>query len=145
MIDRQCIHADYSANLSVPPAMVAVAQIQPHAPVILAGHPVMGAVAKMLGTAFVTDSQRCRKLLYNAFDLQLDKAWIAPVHGRVRVKDSAPGGFVDADRDFQPLLPVATQTLPGASRIWCSWSMTNPSDSKRAQQAATPPSCMRSL
>ena len=119
--------------------------IQTDDPVSLAGHPAMGAVAQMLGTAFVTDSQRCRKLLYNAFDLQLDKAWIAPVHGRVRVKDSTPDGFVDADRDFQPLLPVATQTLPGAFRIWCSWSMTNPADSKRVRQAAKARSFMGGL
>jgi uncharacterized protein with NAD-binding domain and iron-sulfur cluster len=131
---------------STPEGMMIDSQfIQTDDPVSLAGHPAMGAVAQMLGTAFVTDSQRCRKLLYNAFDLQLDKAWIAPVHGRVRVKDSTPGGFVDADRDFQPLLPVATQTLPGAFRIWCSWSMTNPADSKRVRQAAKARSFMGGL
>ncbi len=103
--------------------------------VSLAGHPAMGAVAKMLGTAFVTES-RSFGLLYNAFDLQLDKAWIAPVHGRVKVTDPSPGGFAAADRDFGPLLPMSTQVLPGAFRIWCSWSLTNPLDSMRIRQAA---------
>ncbi|HMS94742.1 MAG TPA: NAD(P)-binding protein [Tabrizicola sp.] len=101
----------------------------------LANHPAMGTVAQMLGTAFVTESSRCG-LLYNAFDLQLDKAWIAPVHGRVKVKDPMTGGFPEVDLDFDPLLPRATRTLPGAFRIWCSWSMTNPLDSKRIRQAA---------
>ncbi|MBL9053243.1 MAG: hypothetical protein JNN02_05890, partial [Tabrizicola sp.] len=91
--------------------------IQTDDAVSLANHPAMGTVAQMLGTAFVTESARCG-LLYNAFDLQLDKAWIAPVHGRVKVKDPMTGGFPEVDLDFDPLLPRATRTLPGAFRIW---------------------------
>lgn len=109
--------------------------IQTDDPVALAGHPGIGAVAGMLGTAFVTRSKR-RGLLYNAFDLQLDKAWIAPVHARVKVTDPSPGGFPAIDLDYGPLLARPTQTLPGAFRIWCSWSLTNPLDSKRIRRAA---------
>jgi hypothetical protein len=75
------------------------------------------------------------KLLYNAFDLQLDRAYVAPATGHVSVIDPSNGGFQNADISVPALQPHKPQGLPGAFRIWCSWSMTNPMDSKRIRRA----------
>jgi hypothetical protein len=101
----------------------------------LSAHPAFGAISDLLDMSFVT-RRSGGAMYYNAFNLELAQAYIAPVSGRVRVTDPNAGGFPNADRTAQPLLPLSPEGLPGAFRIWCSWSMTNPLDSKRIRHAA---------
>lgn len=103
-------------------------------PVPLSGHAAHGVISDLLDMPFVTRHHGGR-LLYNAFDAQLDRAYVAPVSGRVRVHDPDPSGFPAAALDAAPLLDRAGPGLPGAFRIWCSWSMTNPLDSRRIREA----------
>lgn len=109
--------------------------VQQDDPVALVTHPAIGAISGLLGTAFVTNSPGNR-LLYNAFDMHLDKAWVAPVHGRISVTDKSVGGIHGMNMTFDPLAPGLPAGLPGAMRIWCSWSMSNPLDGNRIRRAA---------
>ena len=104
-------------------------------PVSLVNHPAIGTLSGLLGSAFVTHRDR-RHLLYNAFDLHLDRTWVAPVSARVSVFDRSAGGFPAAELQADPLSPDTPRGLPGALRIWCSWSMTHPFDSTRVRHAA---------
>ena len=101
----------------------------------LSDHPEHGRISDLLDQSFVTERSSGRQL-FNAFNLQLDRAYVAPVSGHVTVNDPNDGGFPSADIHFSPLGHDATPGLPGAFRIWCSWSMTNPLDSKRIRHAA---------
>lgn len=102
-------------------------------PVALSGHMAHGAISDLLDMSFVTRRNH-GKLLYNAFDLQLDRSYVAPVAAEVSVFDPNSGGFPAFFGTFRPLMHEA-RTLPGAFRIWSSWSMTNPFDSKRVLKA----------
>ncbi|SFR04167.1 acetoacetate decarboxylase family protein [Poseidonocella sedimentorum] len=103
-------------------------------PVALSGHPAHGAISDLLDMTFVT-RRNSGRILYNAFDLQLDRAYVAPVTAEVETRDPS-GGFPAANLRLRGLEPHATRRLPGAFRIWCSWSMTNPLDSRRVREAA---------
>ncbi len=103
-------------------------------PMPVSSHHAHGTISNFLDMSFLT-RRKSGKLLYNAFNLQLDRAYLAPVHGQIRVTDPNPNGFADADLTVTPLQNRTHQTLPGAFRIWCSWSMTNPFDSKRIRHA----------
>ncbi len=100
----------------------------------LSTHAAFGAISDLLDMSFVTRRQNGR-LLYNAFNLELSHAYVAPASGRIRTADGDPLGFPEAEFEARPLEPVAPRGLPGAFRIWCSWSMTNPLDSKRVCHA----------
>lgn len=107
----------------------------------LAHHPAFGTVSDLLDLPFVTTGKRGS--LFNVFDMQLDHAWGAPASGHVTVTDTQPGGFPMADLDLTPLRPHHPHGLPGALRIWCNWSMTNPLDSARVRKAAMAQSWLR--
>lgn len=111
-------------------------------PVALSGHPAHGAISDLLDMTFVTRNRHGR-LFYNAFDLQLDRSCVAPVTGEVSVTDPSPDGFPDTQMAVGPLLDHRGPGLPGAFRIWCSWSMTNPLDSRRVRHAAEARSWVR--
>ncbi|GHE87660.1 hypothetical protein GCM10016455_04510 [Aliiroseovarius zhejiangensis] len=111
-------------------------------PVALSGHPAHGAISDLLDMTFVTRNRHGR-LFYNAFDLQLDRSYVAPVTGEVSVTDPSPDGFPDTQMAVAPLLDHRGAGLPGAFRIWCSWSMTNPLDSRRVRHAAEARSWVR--
>ena len=104
-------------------------------PVALSGHPAHGAISDFLDMSFITQ-RGSGKLLYNAFNLELDRAYVAPAAGQVSVVDPSEGGFQTTQVSIPPLQPIAPQGMPGAFRIWCSWSMTNPLDSRRVRHAA---------
>ncbi len=111
-------------------------------PVALSGHPAHGAISDLLDMTFVTRNRQGR-LFYNAFNLQLDRSYVAPVTGEVSVTDPSPDGFPDTQMAVGPLLDHCGAGLPGAFRIWCSWSMTNPLDSRRVRHAAEARSWVR--
>lgn len=112
------------------------AQFEQHSdPVAASQHPAQGAISSLLNQSFIT-RRDSGKLLYNAFNLELDRAYIAPASGKVSVEDPSSGGFAPTAQTFAPLGNDAPTGLPGAFRIWCSWSMTNPLDSKRVRHAA---------
>jgi uncharacterized protein with NAD-binding domain and iron-sulfur cluster len=100
----------------------------------LANHPAFGTVSALLNLPFVTTGPF--GLLYNAFNLELDHAFAAPVSGEIAVTDRQPGGFPPMTFSARPLVPNHPHHLPGALRIWCNWSMTNPIDVRRVKQTA---------
>lgn len=102
-------------------------------PVALSGHPAHGAISDLLDMSFVT-RRSAGDLLYNAFNLQLDRCFVAPVTAEIIVIDADSGGFPAFSGNLRPLTRDRW-SLPGAFRIWTSWSMTNPLDSKRVLQA----------
>lgn len=109
--------------------------LQREDPKALSNHPAHGAISDYLNLSFVT-RRNSGRLLYNAFNLELDRAYVAPVEGKVTVTDPSPGGFPDMDIKLRPLQDHSLTSFPGAFRIWCSWSMTNPFDSSRIRRAA---------
>lgn len=113
------------------------ARFQQHtSPIAASRHPAHSQIADLIGTSFVT-RKRNGRLLYNAFNLELDHAYIAPVSGQVSIHDPDIQGFDNINQDFAPLGVTKSNRLPGAFRIWCSWSMTNPLDSTRIRHATT--------
>lgn len=119
-----------------PRGMKMCATFQQHMdPDPLPGHPAQGAISNLLNMTFVTRNASGR-LFYNAFDLQLDRAYVAPVSAQIEVKDPDPNGFPTTSFDAAPLQLQTGERLPGAFRVWCSWAMTNPLDSKRVRHAA---------
>ncbi len=62
------------------------------------------------------------------------QAFVAPVHAQVKITDPNPDGFTKLDRSFRPL--EGGKGLPGAFRIWCSWSLGNPFASRQMLDAA---------
>lgn len=111
-------------------------------PVALSGHPAHGAISNLLDMTFVTRNKNGR-MFYNAFDLQLDRSYVAPVTCEVSVTDPSADGFPTTQMDVAPLQDYRSMGLPGAFRIWCSWSMTNPLDSRRVRHAAVARSWVR--
>lgn len=111
-------------------------------PVALSGHAAHGAISDLLDMTFVTRNTR-GQVFYNAFDLQLDRSYVAPISGEVSVTDPSADGFPDTQMEVGPLLNHRDMRLPGAFRIWCSWSMTNPLDSRRVRHAAQARSWVR--
>ncbi|MCK8462777.1 NAD(P)-binding protein [Aliiroseovarius sp. S1339] len=111
-------------------------------PVALSGHPAHGAISDLLDMTFVTRNKH-GNMFYNAFDLQLDRSYVAPVTGEVSVTDPSADGFPATHMDVAPLQHHRGMGLPGAFRIWCSWSMTNPLDSRRVRRAAVARSWVR--
>lgn len=108
----------------------------------LRAHPAFGTLAAFLNLPFVT-VRRDGHLLFNAFNLELDRAWAAPVSGEVSVTDTQPGGFPAAQVRAVPLGHGHAEGLPGAVRIWASWSMTNPLDGRRIRHAAAAEAFLR--
>ena len=108
--------------------------VQRDDPAPLADHPAFGTVSTLLNLPFVTTGPL--GLLYNAFNLELDHAFAAPVSGEIAVSDHQPGGFPPMNFAAAPLVPNHPHHLPGALRIWCNWSMTNPVDVRRVKQTA---------
>lgn len=98
-------------------------------------HPAFGALSDMLNISFVT-TRDSKKFNYNAFNMQLERAYIAPVSGHISVNDPNEGGFPAIDMQVQPLLDAPTNGILGAFRIWTSWSLANPLDSKRIRHAS---------
>ncbi|GHC64727.1 NAD(P)-binding protein [Neogemmobacter tilapiae] len=96
-------------------------------------HPAFGAISDMLDLTFVTRKAN-GVLRYNAFNLEMAQAFVAPVHARVKVSDPDPNGFAPVDQAFRPL--EGGEGLPGAFRIWCSWSLGNPFASGQMLNAA---------
>lgn len=75
---------------------------------------------------------------YSAFDFNLTSARIAPVSAEITVSDAALTALPAGRMHARPLAMnnangVATRYsgLPGAFRIWTSWSLSNPFDSHR--------------
>ena len=113
-------------------------------PAPLRDHPAFGTIAALLNLPFVT-VRRDGKLLFNAFNLELDRAWAAPVSGHVTVDDPQPGGYPRADLTAVPLGPDHPHGLPGAVRIWTHWSMTNPLDGRRIRDSARAEAFLRGI
>jgi uncharacterized protein with NAD-binding domain and iron-sulfur cluster len=103
-------------------------------PAPLRQHPAFGALTSLLDLPFVTQSPT--HTLYNAFDMQLEQAWAAPISGHVTITDRQAGGFPPSRIEVKPLRNHDGRSLPGGLRLWCSWSMTNPLDSARIRHAA---------
>lgn len=104
-------------------------------PAPLISHPAAALIASLINQSFVT-RRASGRLLYNAFSPELDRAYVAGVSGTLTVRDPDPSGFPTGAWSFVPIEAQPRLGVPGAFRIWCSWSMTNPLDSHRVLEAA---------
>ncbi len=111
-------------------------------PMPLRDHDAFGAITEILNLPFVTQARSGRHF-YNAFNMELSRAHVAPVAAQLSVEDSSKGGFPECLRRFVPLRTGHPARLPGAFRVWCSWSMTNPLDSERIRRSAMAESWLR--
>ncbi|MDP5306949.1 NAD(P)-binding protein [Paracoccus spongiarum] len=74
---------------------------------------------------------------YSAFDFSLTSARVAPVSAEIRVDDPALANLPAGRMHARPLTlddRLAARLdhgLPGAFRIWTSWTLSNPFDSRR--------------
>ncbi|MBU3029102.1 NAD(P)-binding protein [Paracoccus marinaquae] len=74
---------------------------------------------------------------YSAFDFNLTSARIAPVAARIEVSDPTLANLPAGEMSARPLVmgdsvgATRQQGLPGAFRIWTSWTLSNPFDSRR--------------
>jgi uncharacterized protein with NAD-binding domain and iron-sulfur cluster len=105
-------------------------------------HDAFGTIAEILNLPFITQARSGRRF-FNAFNMELSRAYVAPVAAELSVKDSSEGGFPPCTRSFAPLRSGHAARLPGAFRVWCSWSMTNPLDSWRVRESARAESWLR--
>ncbi len=103
--------------------------------VALVNHAALPEISAILNENFITQSRRGHQY-FNAFNLSLDRCHVAPVRGNISVLDPSEDGFPNIDQVVGPLVNHAGSGIPGAFRIWSSWSLTNPLDSKRVMQAS---------
>ncbi|MCT4331750.1 NAD(P)-binding protein [Paracoccus sp. YLB-12] len=74
---------------------------------------------------------------YSAFDFNLTSARVAPVSALITVTDATLANLPEGEMSARPLSmqpgPAAFRDhgLPGAFRIWTSWTLSNPFDSHR--------------
>lgn len=74
---------------------------------------------------------------YSAFDFNLTSARIAPVSARIEIADPTLANLPAGEMLARPLsmdgglAASRNQGLPGAFRIWTSWTLSNPFDSRR--------------
>lgn len=106
----------------------------------LSHFPAAGQVQALAGQTVVTRGKFSR-WQFSSFDFNLSSAYVAGVRARVNVHDAAladlPKGAMQAD----PIRMDGHSTradlrLPGAFRIWTSWTLSNPFDSKRVENIA---------
>jgi hypothetical protein len=73
---------------------------------------------------------------FSSFDFNFTSAIVAPVSAEITVENGAlaglPAGLMEA-RPLGSAAPAGNQ-LPGALRIWTSWTLTNPLDSDRLRR-----------
>jgi hypothetical protein len=75
-------------------------------PMPLRDHDAFGAIAELLNLPFVTQA-RSGKRFYNAFNLELDRAPVAPVAAHLSVGDATSGGgFPECARSSLPCARV---------------------------------------
>ncbi|MEL7482169.1 MAG: NAD(P)-binding protein, partial [Pseudomonadota bacterium] len=110
-------------------------QFQQHSnPTPLANHPAFGAVSSLLNASFLTVGSS-GNFRFGNYNLELGHGYAAPVTGRVTVTDGSPGGFPSAEIVAHPLERDHPIGLPGALRIWSTWSLTNPLDGNRMKES----------
>ena len=76
---------------------------------------------------------------FSSFDFNLTSAYVAGVSAEITVSDAAladlPAGTMTAQPLARPTAAGAgSNRLPGAFRIWTSWTLSNPLDSGRVSQ-----------
>jgi uncharacterized protein with NAD-binding domain and iron-sulfur cluster len=106
----------------------------------LTDFPTAGRV-QALSEQIVVTQGKFSKWQYSAFDFNLTSAYVAGVHAQIDVQNAGlanlPAGMMTADPirlDGQQANP--NNHLPGAFRIWTSWTLSNPFDNARLANLA---------
>lgn len=97
--------------------------------------PECGLVQSISEQIVVTEG-KFSKWQFSSFDFSLTSAYVAGVSAEITVNDASlaniPAGSMTARPLTTDLHPVDPQSnLPGAFRIWTSWTLSNPMDSRR--------------
>lgn len=76
---------------------------------------------------------------FSSFDFNLTSAYVAGVSARISVRDPRLAGLPEGNMHVGPLTMQgqrghSVNRLPGAFRIWTSWTLSNPLDSNRIMQ-----------
>jgi len=107
----------------------------------LTDFPTAGRVQSLLEQVIVSQG-RFSKWQYSSFDFNLSSAYVAGIQAKIDVQDARlanlPQGVMQANPiriDGQQANP--DNQLPGAFRIWTSWTLSNPLDSGRIARLAT--------
>ncbi|MFO7758389.1 MAG: NAD(P)-binding protein [Roseovarius sp.] len=106
----------------------------------LTDFPTAGRIEALLEQVVVSRG-KLSKWQYSSFDFNLSSAYVAGIHAKIDVQDAKlanlPKGVMYADPirpDGHPANP--DNRLPGAFRIWTSWTLSNPLDSGRLVKLA---------
>lgn len=94
------------------------------------------AVVQSLSEQVVVTEGKFSRWQFSSFDFNLTSAYVAGVSAQIDVVDPAladlPAGRMTARPLARPGEPLERSNgLPGAFRIWTSWTLSNPLDSRR--------------
>jgi hypothetical protein len=102
---------------------------QPNTPRPLTDFDAVGRIRSLIEQPVVTPG-RFSKWHYSAFDFGISSAFAAPVSAHLSVQNSSAAAMPNGDYYCRPL-ELNNSGLPGAFRMWTSWTLTNPLDSTR--------------
>lgn len=107
----------------------------------LTDFPTAGRVQALLEKVVVSQG-KFGKWQYSSFDFNLTSAYVAGVHARIEVQDARLANLPKGVMQTNPIRIDGQQAnpdnlLPGAFRIWTSWTLSNPLDSNRIARLAT--------
>ena len=91
-----------------------------------------GRIQTLLEEPIVTPG-RLNTWQYMAFDFGLSAGYAAPVSAEIEVSEGNGSG-IPAGTLTAPALGSQHGTLPGAFRLWCNWTLSNPLDSGRVKR-----------
>ena len=96
-------------------------------------------LVQSLAEQIVVSEGKFSRWQFSSFDFNLTSAYVAGVSARIDVTDAALANIPQGSMTAQPLAMGAVQEnglhkLPGAFRIWTSWTLSNPLDNSRIAQ-----------
>lgn len=94
-----------------------------------------------LSEQVVVTQGKFSKWQYSSFDFNLTSAYVAGVHAKIDVLNAGLANLPEGQMEANPIRLDGHQAnpdnrLPGAFRIWTSWTLSNPFDSARLARIA---------
>lgn len=101
----------------------------------LMGSPECGLV-QSISEQIVVSEGKFSRWQFSSFDFNLTSAYVAGVSAEISVRDASRAGIPAGKMTVRPLarggqIREGANKLPGAFRIWTSWTLSNPLDSSR--------------
>jgi hypothetical protein len=94
------------------------------------------ALVQSIAEQVVVTEGRFSRWQFSSFDFNLTSAYVAGVSAEIEVSDASLADIPAGRMTARPLAgpgqaPESSNGLPGAFRIWTSWTLSNPLDSRR--------------